>query len=114
MTLPHSYLCESESRLLIIRVSLILVLFVWQQMTDDLFHSMYIPQSLRFDEIHQVVVSTVDQEVLHMIFRLGSTLLVLNLRCSRKSIQTEEEVARIFILLTLLRVVPGPCRLIVM
>ena len=83
-------------------------------MTDDLFQSIYILQLLRVDEITQVVESTVKQEVLHIILRLDFTLLILNVRWSRISFQTEEKVAHMFRFLTLRRVVPGPCRLIVL
>ena len=62
-------------------------------MTGDLFHSMDIAHLLRVDENHQVIVFPVKQEMLYMIFGLGSTLLVLNLRCSSKFVHTEEEVA---------------------
>ena len=76
-------------------VPLILAQIIKQSMNNDLLHSMYLTQSLRVDEIHQVHVSTIEQEIFHIIFRFVLTLLVLNLRCSCISIQAKEEVAHI-------------------
>ena len=58
-------------------VPLILAQIIKQSMNNDLLHSMYLTQSLRVDEIHQVIVSTIEQNMFYMIFGLRATFLVL-------------------------------------
>ena len=87
-------------------ITLFLPFLSQQSVTDDILDSMNIVETLLVDQIHQVVITAVRQEIFDVLGCVCATILILNLGRSHVPIQSQQEVAHVFSLTELRRVIP--------